>query len=82
MFRAELDENDRYWVYWNIDEVMHAAAAYGLAKWANFFSIQASKSITFAARAKTTGWVGLGISPNSKMPYSDFVMAWVGSAPN
>jgi hypothetical protein len=61
---------------------VHAAAAFGLAKWAYFFSIQASKSITFTARVKTTGWLGLGLSPNSKMPYSDFVMAWVRSAQN
>ena len=46
-----------------------------------WWSVDTSKAvITFAVRAKTTGWVGIGISPNGKMPGSDIFMGWVTSA--
>jgi hypothetical protein len=46
-----------------------------------WWSVDMSKAvITFAVRAKTTGWVGIGISPNGKMPGSDIFMGWVSSA--
>ena len=35
------------------------------------------KTIYFATNASTTGWVGLGISPDGKMPNSDVVIGWV-----
>ena len=35
------------------------------------------KIIHFATNATTTGWVGLGISPDGKMPNSDVVIGWV-----
>ena len=37
------------------------------------------KSITFAVRVNTTGWVGFGLSPNGEMPGSDVVIGWVDS---
>jgi hypothetical protein len=46
-----------------------------------WWSVDTSKAmITFAVRAKTTGWVGIGISPNGKMPGSDIFLGWVSSA--
>ncbi|XP_019631108.1 PREDICTED: DBH-like monooxygenase protein 1 homolog [Branchiostoma belcheri] len=33
--------------------------------------------IEFEARVETTGWVGLGLSPNGGMPGSDIVIGWV-----
>ena len=35
------------------------------------------KTIAFAVRVKTTGWVGFGLSPNGDMPNSDVVIGWV-----
>ena len=35
------------------------------------------KSIQFAVRVNTTGWVGFGLSPNGGMPNSDVVIGWV-----
>ena len=35
------------------------------------------KTIHFATNATTTGWVGLGISPDGRMPNSDVVIGWV-----
>ena len=34
-------------------------------------------TITFAVQVNTPGWIGLGISPNGKMPDSDIVTGWV-----
>lgn len=36
-----------------------------------------SEKITFEIMAKTTGWVGFGLSPNGGMKHSDVVMGWV-----
>ena len=33
--------------------------------------------LRIAVLVQTTGWVGLGISPNGQMPGSDVVMGWV-----
>ena len=35
------------------------------------------KTITFAVRVRTTGWIGFGLSPNGQMPQSDVVIGWV-----
>ena len=34
-------------------------------------------SIDFGIEAKTTGWIGFGLSPNGQMPDSDIVTGWV-----
>jgi len=36
-----------------------------------------AETIDFAVRVQTTGWVGLGLSPNGQMPNSDVVIGWV-----
>ena len=36
-----------------------------------------TETISFAVRVQTTGWVGLGISPNGQMPNSDVIIGWV-----
>ena len=33
--------------------------------------------LRIAVLVETTGWIGLGISPNGQMPSSDVVMGWV-----
>ena len=35
------------------------------------------KTISFAVRVQTTGWIGFGLSPNGGMPGSDVVIGWV-----
>ena len=35
------------------------------------------RSIQFAVRVKTTGWIGFGLSPSGQMPQSDVVIGWV-----
>lgn len=40
------------------------------------FSI-AAQTIHFAVNVSSTGWVGLGVSPNGQMPRSDVVIGWV-----
>ncbi|XP_077997624.1 DBH-like monooxygenase protein 1 homolog [Glandiceps talaboti] len=35
------------------------------------------KKIIFEVHVRTTGWVGLGFSPNGGMPGSDMIMGWV-----
>ena len=39
-----------------------------------------AKTIRFAVRVRTIGWVGFGISPNGQMPQSDVVIGWVDNA--
>ena len=39
--------------------------------------VSASEEIKFATRVKTTGWSGLGISPNGGMKGSDIAIGWV-----
>lgn len=36
-----------------------------------------AETITFAVRARTTGWVGFGLSPNGGMIGSDVIIGWV-----
>ena len=43
-----------------------------------FYSYDTELSILrIAVLVETTGWIGLGISPNGQMPRSDVVMGWV-----
>ena len=43
-----------------------------------FYSYDDDSSILrIAVLVETTGWIGLGISPNGQMPGSDVVMGWV-----
>ena len=39
--------------------------------------VPATSEIRFAARVRTTGWVGLGISPNGGMKDSDMAIGWI-----
>ena len=46
-----------------------------------FYSYDTESSILrIAVLVQTTGWIGLGISPNGQMPGSDVVMGWVDSS--
>ena len=40
------------------------------------------KSISFAVRVRTEGWVGFGLSPTGQMPGSDVVIGWVDEQGN
>ena len=43
-----------------------------------FYSYNRKLSLLrIAVLVQTTGWIGLGISPNGQMPGSDVVMGWV-----
>ena len=43
-----------------------------------FYSYDEDSSILrIAVLVQTTGWIGLGISPNGQMPGSDVVIGWV-----
>ena len=43
-----------------------------------FYDYVAERStLRFAVLVQTTGWIGLGISPNGQMPASDVVIGWV-----
>ena len=42
------------------------------------FNVQ-EESIRFAVNVSTTGWVGLGLSPDGGMAGSDIVIGWVNS---
>ena len=43
-----------------------------------FYSyVEDSNILRIAVLVETTGWIGLGISPNGQMPGSDVVMGWV-----
>ena len=45
-----------------------------------FYSYDADLSILrIAVLVQTTGWIGLGVSPNGQMPGSDVLMGWVDS---
>ena len=37
------------------------------------------RKLRIAVLVQTTGWIGLGISPNGQMPGSDVVIGWVDS---
>ena len=46
-----------------------------------FYSYDADMSILrIAVLVQTTGWIGLGVSPNGQMPGSDVVMGWVNNS--
>ena len=46
-----------------------------------FYTYDADLSILrIAVLVQTTGWIGLGISPNGQMPGSDVVMGWVDNS--
>jgi len=45
----------------------------------SFDGLAADNYITFTIRAETTGWVGLGFSPNGGMAGADIAVAWVTS---
>ena len=46
-----------------------------------FYSYVTNLSILrIAVLVNTTGWIGLGISPNGQMPGSDVVIGWVDSS--
>ena len=46
-----------------------------------FYSYDTNLSILrIAVLVNTTGWIGLGISPNGQMPGSDVVIGWVDSS--
>ena len=36
-----------------------------------------ARTMQFAVRVRTNGWVGFGLSPNGQMPGSDVVIGWV-----
>ena len=61
----ELSEQYTYSVQLNKDYTM-------------FYSYDEDLSILrIAVLVQTTGWIGLGISPNGQMPGSDVVIGWV-----
>ena len=46
-----------------------------------FYSIDEGESLLLiAVRVQTTGWIGLGLSPNGQMPGSDVAIGWVDNA--
>ena len=48
-----------------------------------FYSYDDDSSILrIAVLVETTGWIGLGISPNGQMPGSDVVIGWVDQSGN
>ena len=50
-------------------------------KYNMFYSIDEGASLLLiAVRVQTTGWIGLGFSPNGQMPGSDVVIGWVDNA--
>ena len=57
----EIGQGDTYQLYWNIDRTGDPLTS----------------TISFAVRVRTTGWVGLGISPTGDMTGSDVVIGWV-----
>lgn len=42
------------------------------------FNVSA-RTVQFAVRVQTRGWVGFGLSPNGQMPGSDVIIGWVNS---
>ena len=42
------------------------------------FDVKA-ETIRFAVNVRTSGWVGLGLSPTGGMPNSDVVIGWVNN---
>jgi len=52
-------------------------------KYNMFYSIDEESSVLMiAVCVQTTGWIGLGFSPNGQMPGSDVVIGWVDSTGN
>ncbi len=54
----------------------HSAVLDEYGRFTLFWKFDA-ENITFEVRANTSGWVGLGFSPNGGMPGSDIVTGWV-----
>ncbi len=44
-----------------------------------YWKLIGSDEIQFEAHCKTTGWVGIGLSPNGGMKGSDIAIGWVDS---
>ena len=64
------------------DEYNHAAYLDADENYQLFWSVKdADKSIHFAVEAKTTGWVGFGISSglSGSMKSADMIVGWVDS---
>ena len=50
-------------------------------KYSMFYSVDTEKSVLkISVCVQTTGWIGLGFSPNGQMPGSDVVIGWVDSS--
>ena len=58
---SEIGQGDDYQLYWNINRTGDPTTSI----------------ISFAVRVRTTGWVGLGVSPTGDMTGSDVVIGWV-----
>jgi len=47
-------------------------------KYTMFYSVDTEESIlNISVSVQTTGWIGIGFSPNGQMPGSDVVIGWV-----
>jgi len=43
-----------------------------------FYSVDTEESVlNISVSVQTTGWIGMGFSPNGQMPGSDVVIGWV-----
>eukprot|EP00058_Branchiostoma_floridae_P019171 XP_002604660.1 hypothetical protein BRAFLDRAFT_94822 [Branchiostoma floridae] len=60
----------------NADGFTHHETLDEAGKYNLFWKFDEEK-IEFEAQVQTTGWVGLGLSPNGGMPGSDIVIGWV-----
>jgi len=50
-------------------------------KYSMFYSVNTVESVMkISVRVQTTGWIGLGLSPNGQMPGSDVVIGWVDNS--
>ena len=58
------------------NDFTHSAVLDEYGRFTLFWKFDA-ENITFEVRANTSGWVGLGFSPNGGMPGSDIVTGWV-----
>ena len=58
---SEIGQGDDYQLYWNINRTGDPLTS----------------TVSFAVRVRTTGWVGLGVSPTGGMAGSDVVIGWV-----
>jgi len=50
-------------------------------KYTMFYSVDEEESVLkISVCVQTTGWIGLGFSPNGQMPGSDVVIGWVDNS--